>query len=104
VKEIDPNKRSKTLITFKGQVRREKLKGKPKGNQVEQRPYKSQLKNKMVKKNLNDKNMLNKERENIRRKNLGVTHENDPKQKKKRLNKQITFIHAFQRMDDKKIS
>jgi hypothetical protein len=50
VKEIDPNKRSKTLITFKGQVRREKLKGKPKGNQVEQRPYKSQLKNKMVKK------------------------------------------------------
>jgi hypothetical protein len=29
--------------------------------------------------------MLNKERENIGRKNLGVTHENDPKQKKKGL-------------------
>ncbi len=29
--------------------------------------------------------MLNKERENIRGKNLGVTHENEPKQKKKGL-------------------
>jgi hypothetical protein len=29
--------------------------------------------------------MLNKERKNIGRKNLGVTHENDPKQKKKGL-------------------
>jgi hypothetical protein len=36
----------------------------------------------MVKKNLNDKGMLNKERENIRRKNLNVTHEMSQSKKK----------------------
>jgi hypothetical protein len=35
----------------------------------------------MVKIKKNDKNMLNKKRENIRGKNLGVIHENEPKQK-----------------------
>jgi hypothetical protein len=57
----------------------------------------------MVKIKKNDKNMLNKERENVRGKNHGITHENEPKHKK-RLNKQNTFMHALQRMDDKKIS
>jgi hypothetical protein len=45
--------------------------------------------------------MLNKKRENIRGKNLGVTHENEPKQKQ-RPNKQVTFVHALQRMDYRK--
>jgi hypothetical protein len=57
----------------------------------------------MVKIKKNDKNMLNMERENIRGENLDVTHENEPKQKK-RFNKQVTFMHALQRMDDGKIS
>ncbi len=70
---------------------------------LDQRPYKSLLRNKMVKIKKNDKNMLNMERENIRGENLDVTHENEPKQKK-RFNKQVTFMHALQRMDDGKIS
>jgi hypothetical protein len=49
---------------------------------LDQRPYKSQLRNKVVKLKKNGKSMLNKERENIKGKNLDVTHENEPKQKK----------------------
>lgn len=105
MKETNPNKRPKTLITFKGQQsKKRKVKRQAKRRPskalvgLDQRPYKSQLRNKMVKIKKNDKNMLNKKRENIRGKNLCVTHENEPKQKQ-RPNKQVTFVHALQRMD-----
>jgi hypothetical protein len=111
VKETDPNKRPKTLITFKGQQSKKgkierQAKRRPSRTLVglDQRPFKSQLRNKMVKIKKNNKNMLNKKRENIRGKNLGVTHENEPKQKKKGPNKQVAFVHALQRMDYTKIS